>query len=413
MARPARILTAGTIAAIATFAAAATSQAQTVVVSDQTQAADVTADQTLNVVDLDDQVTAATTATGNSLSGAVESGSLDLTASQSMQADAAAETTLNADTGTISGQVTLVSEAVGNTGDAGAYGADMTANVVQATGNFAFTARTTVNGPTSHQTGGASVGATAIANSQAFGSSTGAASTLTVSQSSAALTQADVEAYTQYLPGPAVYSAAATSNNVSSSGTDGTMQLINADQTMTGARTQASTFVSAANAWQIQGSTAAVANNIAATNEDGSLEVAADQSNQSYVQADTVVLAWDYGLASAQAVGVGNSSLAGNNGQYVEIDNTQFNSGGVEVSASFQGDSGYDSYASATAIGNATTAYACSECQGTLRANNVQTNTNTVNASSTVTLTGSGRAVVGTSTAVGNSASFWVSSPGG
>jgi hypothetical protein len=413
MARPARTLIAGTAVAIATFAAAATSHAQTVVVSSQTQAADVSADQTLNVIDVEDQVTAATTATGNSLSGAVESGSLDLTSTQSMQANAEAETTLNADTGTIGGQVTLVTEAVGNTGDAGAYGGDMTANVTQATGNFAFTARTTVNGPTSHQEGGASIGATAIANSQAFGSSTGATSTMAVSQSSAGLTQADVEAYTQYVPAPAAYSAVATTNNVSSAGTDGTTQTLTVNQTMTGARTQASSFVSAANAWEIQGSAASVANNVAATNEDGALEVAATQSNQAFVQADSVVLAYDYGMASAQAFGVGNSSLAGNNGQYVEIDNNQFNSGGVEVSANFQGNGGYDSYASSVAMGNATTGYACSECQGTLRANNVQTNSNSVNASSTVTLTGSGRAVVGTSTAVGNSGSFWVTSPGG
>ena len=404
------------IVATATFAGVATSatsaHAQAVVLNGQIQAGDIFADQTLNVVDMDDQVTAVTSATGNAVSGAVEGGSLDLTSSQSMQANATAQTTLNA-TGTISGQVTLMTEAVGNTGDAGAYGADLTAAVTQTTGAFDITARTDVFGAIAHTEAGDSVGATAIANSQAFGLSDGAIAGMTVTQSSDALARADVEAYTQYIPDGAAYSAAAISNNVSSSGSNGAQQILVTAQTMTGARTQASTFVSAANAWEIQGSTAAVGNNVAATNEDGSLEVNATQSNQSYLQADTVVLAWDYGLASAQAYGVGNSNLVGNNGAYVEIDNTQFNSGGVEVSADFQGDSGYDSYASSSAIGNAVTGYACSECQGTLIARNSQTNTNGVSSTSTVTLTGSGRSLTGTSTAVGNSASFWVTSPGG
>jgi hypothetical protein len=412
MARPARILIAGTAAVIATFAAAGTSFSQTIVLNDQTQAGDIFADQTLNVVDLDDQVTATTTATGNSLSGAVMNGSLDLTSTQTMTGDAGALTTMNAD-GTISGQVTLATEAVGNTGDAGAYGADMTAAVTQTTGAVDITARTEVFGDTAHTEGGNSVSATAIANSQAFGMSTGATSTMAVTQSSDALTQADVEVYTQYIPAPAAYSAVATTNNVSTAGSDGTTQTLTTSQTMTGPRTQASSFVSAANAWEIQGSTAAVANNVAATNENGSLEVDATQSNASFVQADSVVLSYDYGMASSQAYGVGNSTLAGNNGPYVEIDNNQFNSGGVEATATFEGNGGYDAYASSVAMGNATTGYACSDCQGTLIARSSQTNTNSISSSSTIDISGSGRAVVGNSTAVGNSASFWVTTPGG
>ena len=238
MARPARILIAGTAVAIATFAAAATSSAQSIVLNDQTQSGDIFADQTLNVVDLDDTVTAATTATGNALSGAVTSGSLDLTSSQTMTGDATAQTTLNAD-GTISGQVTLATEAVANTGDAGAYGADMTANVTQTTGAVAVSARTDVFGSTAHTEGGDSVSSTAIVNSQAFGSSTGATSTVAVSQSNAATATADVEAYTQYIPAPAAYSAVTTGNNVSSSGTDGTTQTLTASQSTTGPLTRA------------------------------------------------------------------------------------------------------------------------------------------------------------------------------
>ena len=129
--------------------------------------------------------------------------------------------------------------------------------------------------------------------------------------------------------------------------------------------------------------------------------------------AAAVLLAYDYGLGGAQAYGVANSNLAGNNGQYVDIDNSQFNSGGVETSATFQGNGGYDSYSSSVAMGNAVTGYACSECQGTLQANSTQVNTGGVSATSTVNITGSGRSITGNATAVGNNASFWVSSPGG
>ncbi len=352
-----------------------------------------------------------TTATGNSLSGAVE-GSLSLTSSQSMQGDATAVTTLTAD-GSAGAPVTLLTEAVGNTGDAGAYGADMTADVTQTVGAVEITARTDVSAPLGSMPAGGAISATAIANSQAFGLSDGGTAAMSVTQSSAALTQADVEAVVQYIPDGAVFSAAATTNNVSSAGFSGTTQAVTVDQTMSGPRTQASTYVAAGNAWEIQGSTAAVANNVALTNEDGALEVETTQSNTGLVYSDAVVEAYDFGLASSQAYGVGNSVLAGNAGQYVEVDNSQFNSGGVEAVSVFNGNAGYDAYSSSVAMGNAVTGYACSECQGRLIANSTQVNTGGVSSTSAVTVTGSARSIVGTSTAVGNSASFWVTSPGG
>ena len=328
-----------------------------------------------------------------------------------MQGDATAETTVNL-TGS-NGQLTVLTEAVANTGDAGAYGADMNAVVTQDTGATTVFADTTVNGATSFLNDGGAVSSTAIVNSQAFGMSDGSTSVMDVSQSSAATATAEVEAVVQYMPDTAIFSSAATSNNVSTSGTNGTTQELAVDQEVTGARTQATTFVSAANAWMLEGSAAAVGNNVAATNEHGALETDVVQSNAGDVIVDSIVLSYDYGLASTQAMGVGNSNLTGNAGQYVNIDNAQFNSGGVEVAASFQGNGGYDSYANSTAIGNAVTGYACAECQGTLIANSSQVNTGGVSSTSTVTITGSGRSLTGTSTAVGNSASFWVSSPGG
>jgi len=400
------------IVATATFAAAATSRAQeTVVINDQTQTGDIFSGQTLNVVDVEDATIVVTTATGNALSGAVESGDLSLTSTQSMQGDATAVTTVNG-AGSIGAPVSILSEAVGNTGDAGAYGANMDATVLQTSGAVAITARTEINATVGGQMpAGGAVSATAIANSQAFGVDNGEL-VADVTQNSSALVQADVAASVQYIPDGAVFSAAAVSNNVSSSGTMSATD-VTAMQVMNGPRTQASTLVTSANAWEVQGSAAATANNVAVTNADGPLTVDSAQTNASYLQADTVVDSYAFGLASAQAYGVGNSMLAGNTGEDVRIDSNQLNSGGVEVSAQFNGNNGYDAYVDSTAVGNAATGYNCSDCPGTLTANNRQTNTGGVSSTSTVNITGSNRNVVGTSTAVGNTASFWVSSPGG
>lgn len=401
------------IAATVTFAGAATSQAQeTVVINDQVQLGDIFSGQTLNVVDVEESTIVVTTATGNALSGAVESGDLSLTSTQSMQGDATAVTVVNG-SGSIGAPVSILAEAVGNTGDAGAYGANMDATVLQTTGaGTAMTARTEINATVGGQMPqGGAVSATAIANSQAFGVE-GGELFADVTQNSGSLVQADVAASVQYIPDGAVFSAAAVSNNVSSSGSMSATD-VTAMQVMNGARTQASTLVTSANAWEIQGSAAATANNVAITNADGPLTVDSAQTNASYLQADTVVDVYAFGLASAQAYGVGNSMLAGNNGEEVFIDNNQLNSGGVEVSARFSGNNGYDAYVDTTAIGNAATGYACSECEAGLTARNTQRNTGGVSATSTINISGGNRAVVGTSTAVGNTASYYVTSPGG
>lgn len=402
------------IVATATFAAAATSRAQEAeVISEQIQLGDVFSGQTLNVVDVEDQTTAVTVAAGNTLSGAVEGGDLSLTASQNMYGDARATTVVNGG-GSLGAPVTVLSEAVGNTGDAGAYGANLDASVLQTTqAGTAITARSEINATVGGQMpAGGAVSATAIANSQAFGVS-GGELVAGVTQNSSSAVEADVAASVQYMPGDAVFSAAAIQNNVSSSGTM-SAQTITADQVVFNApRTRASTLVTSANAWAVQGAATATANNIAVTNADGPLTTTTAQTNGAYLQADTVVDAYAFGLASAQANGVGNSMLAGNNGPEIAIDSAQLNSGGVEVSARFNGSEGYDAYVSSTAMGNAATGYACSECEASMNVRNRQTNDGGVSATSTVNITGSGRNVVGTSTAVGNSASFWVSSPGG
>ena len=89
------------------------------------------------------------------------------------------------------------------------------------------------------------------------------------------------------------------------------------------------------------------------------------------------------------------------------------NTSGVDAIASFTGNNGYDDAANATAMGNAVTAYACSNCGGVMTVTSSQTSSGGVSASSTTTTTAGNRSVTGAATAVGNNATFYVSKPGG
>jgi hypothetical protein len=124
---------------------------------------------------------------------------------------------------------------------------------------------------------------------------------------------------------------------------------------------------------------------------------------------------FQFGTGQATALGVGNSVLAGNQGPSTDLNNLQLNTGGIEAEASFTGDNGYDATSSATAMGNAAIGYACSQCGGVININNNQTTSGGgVEASSSTTITnlgGSNRSSTGIATAVGNSATFYVSKP--
>jgi hypothetical protein len=407
-----KILLAGTLIATTTYAGAATSQtAPSPVDNQQVQLGDVFATQTLDVVEVSGQTQAVTTATGNAVSGAVENGSLALTSNQSMQGRAGAMSTLTA-VGSAGNPVLMVTEAVGNTGDAGAYGASMTADVTQSVSGASVTADSSIDAASGRiGAGGAAVSTNAIANSQAFGIAGGTADTR-VTQDNAALVQAQTGATVQFLPGPSSFASSAVANNLSSAGENATQTTV-VTQTMTGARTQASTFVATGNAYDVQGVSTAAANNAAVSNDGGSITATVSQDNQTYVRSESVMGAYQFGAASAQAYGAGNSATVGGESGWVDLSNTQFASGGVEVIADFNGHDGYDATVTANATGNAVTGYACSECGGVLGAANRQTNDSDVSATAGAGVTGPNRAVVGTAVATGNTATFYVTRPGG
>lgn len=410
MPKRAPILLAGTIAATTLCAGVATSQTPpTVVLNDQLELGDVIAGQTLNVVVVDEQVTVSAAAAGNAVSATVENGAMQVQSRQEMRGQTRGSIDLTL--GEIAGPANLSSHATANAGDAAAYGGDMTVEVVQIAGAATVQADTTIDGPAGRMLEGGSAASTAIANNQALGLSNGRAEG-SIDQTSDASTRALTNATVQYIPAGMSFDASAVSNNAASTGAYGSQEL-DIRQRMTGDHTQASAIVSGGNAWDIQASTNAMANNATVHNQGGSVDVLSEQENSGYLRAETVLGAYDFGAASGTAYGAANALEVGNNDVLVVIDSTQLNSGGVEVVAGFAGNGGYDVALGATAIGNTVTGYACSECIGYLDATNTQVNTGNVSATATSTVGAGNRSVIGSATAVGNSATFYVTGNGG
>lgn len=411
MVKPARTLIAGTLTAIpllALLCGVATSQ----VVNDQDQSGDIFASGTLNVVTSSGDTTQVTTATGNSLTGSVATGSLDVQNTQNLSGQVGAQTTVNVtlDSGP---NTTVNNAATGNTADVGiSGGGSITGTSMQiVTGASAVTATTDLQGPTA-TTGAAAVSNQAIANSVGFGA-TDANVDYATGQTNAADVRADAAAVLQYLPGDTnSFSSGAVANNVTATAADFANQSYSVTQDSGGGLVQATFFTSFGNSQGTITNATASANNANITNVGGDLNVITNQDNGAYVRAQAEETSYSFGGATAQAYGVGNSALAGNYGPNVTVDNTQVNSGGgVDAIASFSGTDGYDAYASSTAMGNAVTGYACSLCQPSMTATNRQTNSADIGSTTSVTVDGSGRRTVGSSTAVGNSASFYVTQP--
>ena len=361
-----------------------------------------------------DQTTAVTTATGNAFSGAVVSGSVDVQSDQSMQGGADAHGVLNVatDAGL---SVSMTAAATGNAGEADSLGGGaLTGAFRQDTGAVAISAVNQIEGEDA-QAGDITNSAQAIANTQGLGAD-GASITAAVSQSSAASVTADGGAILRYTPGTASFAATAVGNNLATAGTGGSDQTLTVDQSNTGDLTQAAQFIAMGNAQTISNNAMATGNTISAANQGSSLELTSSQDNASYVRAQAENTTYQYGINSSSATGVGNSVIAGQTGDSLTIDNTQFNrGGGVEVIATASGADGYDISASATAMGNAITGFACSTCGGRMTVRNSQSNSADIGATSSVSVSppgASARSAGGVSTAVGNTATFYVSAPG-
>lgn len=376
----------------------------------QAQSGSVTSTDTLNVVAVSDSTTATATSSGNAISGAVEAGSLAVQSTQTLISAVSASSIVNV-TSNAGAQTSMSTAATGNTGDTGSYGGGALTGTV----NQSISATGSTVGASQFNASGAQAGAVS-ASVQAIGNSHGVtvsdtSAAMTIGQANGGLTQASGDAILGYAPGAATFSAIAVANSVTATGTGNNSQALTLNQSATG-QVISEQDAHLGNGQAITGAATSTGNNILVTNETGGLSVTAVQADTGYVQAQGQVSGYEFGSGQATAYGVGNSALVGNYGQTLNLDNTQANSGGgAVVNANYSGDNGYDAYSSATVMGNAVTGYACSDCNGTMTVKNSQTNSTDLSASSQVDITTSARSATATATAVGNSATFYVSKP--
>ncbi|HWT51785.1 MAG TPA: holdfast anchor protein HfaD, partial [Caulobacter sp.] len=234
-----------------------------------------------------------------------------------------------------------------------------------------------------------------------------------ISQSTTANVLADGGAIVGYVSGTSAVTSTTAGNNINLTGANQSAARAITDQANTADVTQASKFTAYGNSYLSATTATATGNNLAAQNEGPLLDVTSNQWNTSYVRGQAEGTSYLFGASQTTAYAAGNSSQVNNVGAELVLDNLQTNTGGgVEATASFSGQDGYDAVTSATAMGNAVTGYVCSRCSGRMSVTNTQTNSADIGASTTTTVASSGRQVTGVSTAIGNNASFNVTSPG-
>ena len=393
----------------------ATSQtADNQVLNGQVQLGNITASQALDVTSVTDQTTATTTATGNAMTAAADSGSLDVQSTQSMQGTATASTELDVESGGSAGEVALTTAATGNTGEADDLaGAPLTGNLQQSTGPGAVTASSVINAGEG-EAGDLTVDTQAIANTQGVAVD-GSTANVAVTQASTASTTANSDVTLQYTAGDGEFAVSAVSNNVTATGLDGSSQTLDLNQSMTGGMTQAAQFVAVGQAQTANNAATASANNISVSNDGGPLDVTAVQNNQGYVRGQAESTAYAFGTSTATANGVGNSAIYGETGGTITLNSTQTNGGaGIEAISSSGGSAGFDLASTSTAMGNVVTGYACSACGGVMNITSSQSNTADISATAGIPfagVAGTARSATSTATAVGNSATFYVSKP--
>ena len=373
----------------------------------QVQLGDVFSQQQLNVVEIDEATSGQTAATANGFSAGADGADLDMRTNQTAHGAVLADTRL--DVAVHSGANTdLETVATGNGGDATVSGGILTAVFNQTSGPTTVTAHSHIEAPEA-AVGDLTSTLTAQGNRQAIGLTTAAVGGL-VHQNNAAVVTSDGGGLYGEVTGTARFAATTEANSLSSSGDGGSAQRYIIQQSNTADLTQAAQFTAFGSAAAAYTSASATGNLTNTYNEGGLLDVTNSQTNHAYVRGQADSSAYLFGTGSADATAIGNNLLAGEIGDEIVLDNVQINTGGgVEAASSFEGHSGYDGAASATAMGNSAVGYACSECNGRMSVTNDQTNEVDVGAGARTTVAAHGRSASGTATAIGNSGTYYVS----
>lgn len=381
-------------------------------VIDQVQLGDVKASQQLTVVAAPGVSESATTV-GNSAIGTADHAAVDYRATQELNGDSIANANVSVHD-TAGDGLYVTSSATGNTGTAGTCCAALTGSATQTIdAGHTVTAETDIYTGGPHSTGTISADAAAIGNTQGWetnGGSVNASST----QAHFGETYSALGANVAAVDGTASYSSTAVANNVTSDATDAPVSLM-VSQTVDGLRTRGGIDVVQQSGSDVVVAATASANNINVTSDGYAASLTSSQVNASPVQAEVVNVnlgSWS-GTAVVSGYGVANSAIVSNAGPQTTANGTQDNTGAVDATVNFTGGSGGyggDSTVMATAVGNAYSAYACADCNGSVVANLRQTSSGGVSATSTTTVTSSGY-VSGAASAVGNTATFQVHKP--
>lgn len=370
---------------------------------------DVFAGTSLNVTDQSGSVTSTTSARGNEAFVGVEGVSARLDSTQVMRGDAGAAAVITTQ-GDTEGRIVAITQAQGNYLSAYAYDGAMTIDAEQNVEGDVVRADVLITDDNARLLQGAALSSSATGNATALG---GAGSSFegAVAQSSSADIIATNFVGSQYLPGPTQIASEATANTLDVSSQAASNQVLESRQRSTGSVVRADSSLNAGNGWNLASQARSGGNRAMMYNQGGSVVNVTDQENSAQIQARAVATSYDYGAATVSARGAANEAVVGNNDIYLKLDNNQLNTGGVEVAAEFAGTNGYDAYVGAEAVGNTVTGYACSTCAGYMEVTNNQTNSANVSATASTTVHGSGRHVITGTTAVGNSATFYVSRP--
>lgn len=409
MARRAKILLVGTLVGILPCGAATSQTSPGVVLNNQVQLGDVFSQQTLNVVEVSDQTNANTTAQGNAFGGDAY-GDVDTRSNQTLQGNVAADTRVNVNGGS-GAYVGLTTATTGNNNHAGVVGGTMTGVYTQITGATSIRSQSHVEAPDG-SAGDVDSMSQAVGNAQTFGISYGSGG-LRTNQTNAAEVASDGGGVYGHVSGSANFKAVTSGNDVTMSNDNQSSARLIATQTNSAGVTQASQFTAFGSVQDTVTSATVAGNNINAHNEGALLDITSQQTNRAYVRAQAQGAAYEFGSASVDAYGVGNSLAAGDVGGELVLDTTQINDGGgTEAVAQFDGTAGYDGQANATAYGNSVMGYVCADCDGRLGVSNNQVNYSDVGAQSIVNVTAAGRSASGTSQAIGNTATYYVSRPG-
>ena len=378
------------------------------VLNSQVNLGEIFTEQSLNVQTVSDGVTASTTAQANGVSIGVTNADASATSNQDNQGTVYAHgvVDIGANAGTSSAVRTT---AVGNSASLAASNGTVSAFAVQ-TNSASVTARGQVEAADA-EAADLTVSTLAMGNTAGVTLDNGSAGAR-ISQSTKANVLADGGAIVGYVSGTSAVTSTTAGNNITMTGANQSAARMITDQANTADVTQASKFTAYGNSYLSATSATATGNNLSAQNEGPLLDVTSNQYNTSYVRGQAEGTSYLFGAAQTSAYAAGNSSQVNNVGPELVLDNLQTNTGGgVEATASFQGQDGYDAVTTATAMGNAVTGYACSKCSGRMTVTNTQTNSADIGATTSTTVASSGRQVTGVSTAIGNNASFTVSSP--